>query len=89
MVGEVIAIQNLKSTHPAPDDVRVFGDVLPTQVTRLSTESGELLLEGVVVLGGSRDEQESPLRREPKRPEVQGHGNVSSSFINCSLIVIF
>ncbi len=42
--------------------------VLLTQVTLLSAESRELLLEGVVVPRGSRDEQQSPLRHEPKQP---------------------
>lgn len=41
--------------------------LLLTQVTLLSIESRELLLERVVVLRGSRDKQQSPLRHESEQ----------------------
>lgn len=40
-----------------------------TQGTLLSAEGRELLLEGVVLLGGGREEQQPPLGHEPKQPE--------------------
>lgn len=44
--------------------------LLLTEWTLLSTESRELLLERVVILRGSGNEQQPPLRREPKGPKI-------------------
>lgn len=41
-------------------------DVVLTQVALLPIQSGELLLEGVVVLRGSRDDQQPPFGHESK-----------------------
>lgn len=61
---------------PAGGHIRVWFsvcecDVPLTQLAVLPTERRQLLLEEVVVLGGSRDEQQPPLGREPKRPSKQ------------------
>lgn len=51
-----------------------------TQVALLPTQSRELLLEGVVVLRGSRDDQQPPLGHESKWPQTNKQTKIIEEF---------